>query len=501
MELSTTPSKPEITLEEIHSFKGKYPKQLWYLFTVEMWERFCFYGMRGILTIFMIDQLLVPKQDAILQYAAIQSFVYAFTFVGGIFADKVLGFKKSLIFGAIMMVLGNALVAIAPDSLFYVGISLVVIGTGFFKPNVSSMVGELYRDGDPRKVAGFGMFYSGINIGALLGGILCVYLGKYVSWGLAFGAASFVMLVGLTIFSITKRQLGPIGNSPLAGMPKKQRYLRELLTYVVAIIAVPLIYILVQETTYTDYFMAIIGPAALVYFFIKYFQEKDAAVRSKLLAALIFILFSVAFFALFEQAGGALAAFSKDYLDHTLLFFQVDPNAVNNSANAFFVIIFSPLLGLFWVWLNRKKKEPNTVVKFGIGFILLALSYIVFYTLLFYINAEGKTSLNVFTGGYFVMTLAELCISPIGLSLITSLSPKKLGGMMMGLWFLGSAYGQYFAGMLGTTVLPVLSEQPSLEELVTYCGGFKTLAIGVFGVAILMFVLIPVMKKLMREVK
>ena len=176
----------EITLEQIQNFEGKYPKQLWYLFTEERWERFCFYGMRGVLTIFMADKLLglaLSDKDANLKYGAIQAFVYAFTFLGGIFADKILGFKKSLLFGGIVMIIGNLLIAFSPQDMFYLGITLSIIGTGFFKPNISSMVGELYKEGDPRRDAGFGLFYSGINIGALLGGAVCVYFGTSPDYG------------------------------------------------------------------------------------------------------------------------------------------------------------------------------------------------------------------------------------------------------------------------------------------------------------------------------
>lgn len=491
----------ELTLDEIQDFKGKYPKQLWYLFTVEMWERFCFYGMRGILTIFMIDQLLLAADEAKLRYAAIQSFVYAFTFIGGIFADRFLGFKKSLTFGALLMIIGNALIALSPHDLFYIGIAMTVIGTGFFKPNISSMVGDLYKDGDPRRGAGFSVFYAGINVGAFLGGIICVWLGKGHSWSLAFLAAAFVMLIGLITFTLTKKHLGPIGSSPLKDLLPSKRRLKEIMVYLIAFATLPVIYIMIQNTQYTDYFMYIIGPAALIYFFIKLFQEEDTGARKKLIAALIFIIFSVIFFALFEQAGGSLAVFALNNLHDKLLFFHVDPNMVNNSANAFFVIVFSPLLGIFWLWLNKRKKEPNTVVKFGLGFLLLALSYIVLYTTIFYADASGKTSLNIFTGGYFVMTLSELCISPIGLSMITSLSPKKLGGMMMGLWFLGSAYGQYFAGVLGANVVTASEGASNLQQLQSYCTGYQQLAIGAVIVGVLMLVLTPVVRKLMQEVK
>jgi len=267
-----------ITLEEIQDFKGKYPKQLWALFLVEMWERFCFYGMRGMLTIFMIDKIVglaLTDKDANLQYAAIQAFVYAFTFLGGIFADKVLGFRKSLFFGGMIMILGNLIIAVSPKEFFYIGITLSIIGTGFFKPNVSSMVGDLYKEGDARRDAGYGMFYAGINIGGLLGGALCVYLGKYVSWNYAFLAAAIVMALGLVTFLFTQRTLGPIGDSPLKNMTVSKKRAREIGVYLFSLISVPLILIMVQNTHYTDYFMYTIAPLSIIYFLYETYKVQD----------------------------------------------------------------------------------------------------------------------------------------------------------------------------------------------------------------------------------
>ncbi|WP_333667398.1 peptide MFS transporter, partial [Flavobacterium sp.] len=444
----------KLTLDQIQNFEGQYPKQLWYLFTVEMWERFCFYGMRGVLTIFMADKLLglsLSDKDANLKYGAIQAFVYAFTFIGGIFADKILGFKKSLLFGGLVMIIGNLLIAFSPQNLFYLGITLSIIGTGFFKPNISSMVGELYKEGDSRRDAGFGLFYSGINIGALLGGAVCVYLGtsKDYGWSYAFLSAAIVMFIGLVTFVFTKKSLGPIGDSPIMNQPVKKRTAKEIVVYVGALLSIPLIFIMIKNTDYTDYFMYTIGPLAVLYFLYETYIERDAKAQRKLIAAFVFILFSVIFWAFFEQSGGSLALFAKDNLHHNLLFFDINPNIVNNTSNSLFVIIFSPILGLLWLAMAKKKLEPNTVIKFGLGFLFLALAFYVFYYTKFFADANGLTSLNIFTLAYFVITFGELCLSPIGLSIMTKLSPKRLSGMMMGMWFLASAYGQYAAGLLG----------------------------------------------------
>jgi proton-dependent oligopeptide transporter, POT family len=498
--------KQNLTLEQIQNFEGKYPKQLWYLFTVEMWERFCFYGMRGVLTIFMADRLLglaLSDKEANLKYGAIQAFVYAFTFLGGIFADKILGFKKSLLFGGVVMIIGNLLIAFSPQDMFYLGITLSIIGTGFFKPNISSMVGELYKEGDSRRDAGFGLFYSGINIGALLGGAVCVYFGtsKDYGWSYAFLAAAVVMLIGLVTFVFTKKSLGPIGDSPLLHLPTTKRTTKEIIVYIGALISIPFIFMMIKNTDYTDYFMYTIGPLAILYFLYETYLEKDSKSQRKLIAAFIFILFSVIFWAFFEQSGGSLALFAKDNLHHNLLGFDSNPNIINNTANSLFVIIFSPILGLVWIAMAKKKVEPNTVIKFGLGFLFLALAFYVFYYTKFFADEKGLTSLNIFTLAYFVITFGELCLSPIGLSIMTKLSPKRLSGMMMGMWFLASAYGQYAAGLLGAGMSSPDENASSITKLDGYTQGYYQLAVYALIAGLILIIFTPLVKKLMQEVK
>lgn len=491
-------------LEQIHNFEGKYPKQLWHLFMVEMWERFCFYGMRGVLALFMVEQLLLNDKESNLKYGAIQAFVYAFTFVGGIFADKVLGFKKSLVFGGIVMIIGNLLIGFNPHDFFYYGISLSIIGTGFFKPNISSMVGELYAEGDPRRDAGFSLFYSGINIGALLGGVICVYLGKNFGWSYAFFAAAAVMVIGVIFFLSIKKELGPIGNSPIQHLEPAKRKSREIMVYIGAILCIPLIYIMINDTDYTDRFMFTIGPLAIIYFIYQLVKIKESSGRQKFIAAFIMIAFSVLFFAIFEQAGGSLALFANSNVSPSIFDIETNksfPNIVNNSANSLFVIIFAPILGIVWLWMAKKKIEPNTVIKFGLAFLILAIAYYIFFSLRFFANEQGMTSLGVFTIAYFVVTLSELCLSPIGLSMVTKLSPKNLAGMMMGLWFLASAYGQYLAGILGAGMSDPSPEASLLDKLMAYTDGYYQLAIYSLIAGIILILISPLIRKLMHEVK
>lgn len=491
----------EYTIEKIQGFEGKYPKQIWYLFLTEMWERFSFYGMRGMLAVFMTTQLMFTDQEANLKYGAIQAFVYAFTFIGGLFADKILGFKKSLFWGGILMIIGSFVLAFSPKEMFFLGIAFTVIGTGFFKPNISTMVGALYKEGDVRRDAGFGLFYTGINLGALLGGLLCVYIGKYYSWNIAFSLAGIVMIVGLLTFVFTKKFMGPIGDSPLLKLPESTRKTREILVYIGSLLSIPLIILMVKNTAYTDIFMYTIGPLTLIYLFYE-MRQFTAAENKKLIAALIFIFFSIIFWAFFEQSGGSLSLFALNNLNDSLMGIEgVDPNVVNNTANSVFVIAFSALLGLVWIWMAKKKIEPNTVIKFGLGFLFLSLAFYVFYATKFFAGPDGKTSLDIFTVAYLIITFGELCLSPIGLSIMTKLAPVKLWGVMMGMWFLGSAYGQYVAGLLGAGMASPDPEATAQVKLEGYTEGYQQLAIYALIAGVLLIVISPLIRKLMGAVK
>ncbi|MBI4945160.1 MAG: peptide MFS transporter [Bacteroidetes bacterium] len=494
----------QLTLDEIQAFKGKYPRQLWYLFFSEMWERFCFYGMRGMLVIFMVDKTvgLHMKDDvANLQYGATQAFVYAFTFIGGLFADKILGLRKSLFWGGFLMIAGSCILAINPHDYFFIGIAFTIIGTGFFKPNISTMVGHLYKKGDARTDAGFSLFYAGINLGALIGGYVCVTLGKNYSWNMAFGLAAIVMSISLLTFLFTQRSLGPIGLSPLIKSEDgRSKTWYEYVVYVGSLCVIPLIMLMVSKTEYTDIFMYIIGPCSLIYLFYE-MRHFSLVENKKLIAALVFIVFSIFFWAFFEQSGGSLSLFAANNLHNTVCGIKLDPNGVNNSSNSFFVIIFAALVGMVWLWMNKRKMEPNTVVKFGLGFLFLAIGFYIFYYTRFFADENGVTSLNVFTFAWFIITFGELCLSPIGMSVMTKLSPQKTQAVIMGMWFLASAYGQYFAGILGAGMATANENATLTEKLIAYTDGYRQLAIYALIAGVLMIVISPLVRKLMQEVK
>jgi POT family proton-dependent oligopeptide transporter len=257
---------------------------------------------------------------------------------------------------------------------------------------------------------------------------------------------------------------------------------------------------MVSKTEYTDYFMAIIGPLTLIYLFYE-MSKVTLQERKKLWAALVFILFSIVFWGIYEQSGGSLSIFAAENLNNNLIGMHLDPNGVNNSGGAFFVIILAPLLGLLWIWMNKRKIEPNTIVKFGLGFIFLGLGYYVLFATRFFAIVSGITSLNVFTLALLVITFGELCLSPIGLSIMTKLSTKNLQGMMMGMWFLASAYGQYVAGIIGAGLATAKEGSSKLEILLTYTEGYKQLGLYALIAGIILILISPLVKKLMQEVK
>lgn len=554
------------TIEEIQDFKGKYPKQLWYLFLIEMWERFTFYGMRALLGLYISHLILSanyksasdtdmqtaieafeketgekltkdhPKYYIITsqqkdrdaaeavsnkQYGIINAFIYAMAFIGGLFADKLFGFRRSIFWGGLLMAIGTFLMAVPGAFTFYLGVSILIVGNGFFKPNISTMVGALYRDGDPRRDAGFSLFYSGINIGALLSGLTIAYIGTSYSWSLGFALAGVCMLAGLSLFLFTQKSLGPIG---LAPEPEKlERKVgginRGVLMHLMTLGFIPVFFLLVYYPIDFD-MSALFGKtdkgepyivqlsdiifmsAAVITLGYLIFEISKATKEEgrKLIAAVILIFMSVLFWSFFEQGGGSLNFFANGNVESH----GYNMTSVNNSINAFWVVLFAPLVGLLWLFLNKKKKEPNTVVKFGLGFVFLGLGFLVFFMSKFSATADGKTPLFMFAFAYLVITIGELCLSPIGLSMVTKLSPKRLYGVMMGTWFLASAFGQYGAGLIGAALAKSENADENLtnvQKLEQYTSGYETIAYISIGAGIALIILSPLVRKLMGDVK
>ncbi len=553
------------TVEEIQNFKGKYPKQLWYLFLVEMWERFTFYGMRALLGLYISHLILsvnyMPAPQALIEekvaeyakngetldenhpkwyietslqkerdsaeavsnrrYGMVNAFIYAMAFIGGLFADKLFGFRRSIFWGGCLMAIGTFVMAIPGAFSFYAGISILIVGNGFFKPNISTMVGALYKDGDARRDAGFSLFYSGINIGALLSGVTIGWIGTSYSWSLGFGLAGVFMLLGLGLFIFTQSSLGPIGLPPERVAPKDlgKPVLPAWATFAATLLFIPVFFLMVYYPVAIDLsfmlgfnpdgspkgielsdvvmLIAALGTIGYLYNAIRTATKEEGR---KLIAASILIFFSVAFWSFFEQGGGSLNFFANGNVDGK----GFNMTAVNNSLNALFVIALSPLIGLLWLSLNKRGKEPSTVVKFGLGFVLLGGGFLLFYASKFFADEKGMTPLLLFGLAYLAITLGELCLSPIGLSIMTKLSPKRLYGVMMGTWFLASAFGQYGAGLIGAALATgdgTVENMTNLQKLDQYTSGYQMIGIISVGAGILLILLSKPIRKLMGSVR
>lgn len=545
-----------LTVEQIQNFKGKYPKQLWYLFLIEMWERFTFYGMRALLGLYISHLILsvdyhsvsAPEKAKIVKefevsnaeilnekhpqyyirtseqkyrddaeaisnkrYGTIQAFIYAMAFIGGLFADKLFGFRRSIFWGGILMAIGTFLMAIPGSFAFYAGVSILIVGNGFFKPNISTMVGSLYKEGDPRRDAGFSLFYSGINIGALLSGLIIAYIGTSISWSLGFALAGVCMLIGLGLFVFTQKTLGPIGLVPYPEKLNKKvaGINRGALIHAATLLLIPLFFLFVYYPMDINLGSVTLSLTDLIFllaavFTIGYiiYQIRTATKEEgrKLTVAGILILFSVVFWSFFEQGGGSLNFFALGNVESN----GFNMTSVNNSINALWVVLLAPIIGLFWLYLNKKNKEPNMIVKFGYGFIFLGLGFLIFYSSKFFANPNGITPIWTFIFAYLIVTLGELCLSPIGLSMVTKLSPTRLHGVMMGTWFLASAYGQYGAGLIGATLAKgdnSIENPTNYQKLMQYTSGYESIGYIALISGVILILISPQLKKMMGGVR
>ncbi len=483
-----------------------HPKALYMLFFTEMWERFTFYGMRSLLILFMTSQMFYPDEKANLIYGSYQALVYAMPLFGGMLADRLLGFRRSIVFGGVIMALGSFVMAIPSEIAFYAGMGFIVVGNGFFKPNISSIVGKLYAENDPRRDSGFSLFYMGINIGALLGGLLCGYVGQRINWHLGFGLAGVFMIVGLFVFNRGKHLLDGKGEAPNDAALVRPSFLgvrNDLTTFGLALLCVPLFMYLLFNYQVMDYVFNPLGLAALAYLLFLAFTEKERKATQQMLAAIVMIIFSVLFWGFYEQAGGSLNLYALRNVDLTLFGGQESAAAVNNGVNPLLVILLSPVFAALWVWLSSRRIEPNTPMKFGLAFLQLALGFYMFILGGSFAD-NGMVPIIYFILGYMFLSSGELCISPIGLSMITKLSPARLVGMMMGAWFLASAFGQFVAGKVGAMMaMPTVDGEttlPPAESLLIYSGVFQDIAYISLGAGVLLLALTPVLKKWMHGI-
>jgi POT family proton-dependent oligopeptide transporter len=481
------------------------PKQLYLLFFAEMWERFSFYGMKALLIAYMTSQLNYddPKAYAILgSYAAL---VYTMPMFGGFMADRFIGFRRAIIFGGILMTIGHLVLALPNDWSFFYGMAFIICGNGFFKPNISSLVGTLYSKNDPRRDSGFSIFYMGINIGAALGGALCAYVGTEINWHYGFGLAGIFMLIGLIVFVIGKKSLGQRGlppndaalKKPVAGFIKP-----EWLIYGGTLLVVPLVVTLFHQYEVMDYIMFGLGIISLIYVLSIAIKLEEEA-KLKLYAALVMIIFSIVFWAVYEQNAGAMNLLAERNSKMTLLGMDLPELSVNNFLPPGWVIVLTLLVAPLWPWLNKRGKEPSTPLKFAISFIFLGIGFYIFYLGCLANESTGVIPLWPFVVGYMFIILGELCISPIGLSMVTKLSPVKMVAMMMGIWFFASAIGEFLAGKIGSMMsVPqnILAKNDPVLSLPYYADVIQKIGIASVIIGILLMFTVPLLKRWMKDI-
>ena len=477
-----------------------HPKGMVTLFFTEMWERMSFYGMRALLVLYMtaaVDSTFNPgmglsSEAAQAIYGIYVGMVYFMVIPGGWLADNILGHQKAVLIGAIIIAMGHITLAIPLSETFFLGLALVVIGTGLLKGNISTIVGKLYKEGDTRIQAGYTIFYMSINIGSALGFLVVAWLGEKIGWHWGFGAAGIGMIFGVMQYIFFKRLLGEAANQPNA-MPVAQRngYLKWskiTAAFMVIVLGLGLSgYITIDAEVFAENFAIFLTVVAFIYFsYLFLFAGLSKAEKKNLFLLLILFIGAVAFWSGFDQSGSSLSLFAKEFTDLNVLGYEI-PVGWLQLANPIFVVIFAPIFAGIWMHLGRMNLDPSLPMKFAIGLFFMALS---FGVMIYAVNLAMEVSpvgMQWLIITYLLQTWGELALSPIGLSAFSKYAPKKYVGQMFGLWFLASAIGGVLSGLLGGDALVdgLESISPVFEFMINYylVIGLVLVAVAAFGIA------------------
>jgi POT family proton-dependent oligopeptide transporter len=458
----------------------RHPLGLRTLFFTEMWERMSYYGMRALLVLFMVDAvetggLGFTDKNATAIYGLYTAAVYMVMLPGGWIADRLLGAQKAVWYGGILIMCGHFILAIPNMQTFFVGLLFVVLGTGLLKPNISAIVGELYAPGDPRRDAGFTIFYMGINLGGAIGPLICSTLGEseWFGWHYGFAAAGVGMLVGLIQYARTSYRLGPAGLKPsldrdnpgdLKGIRTRWRFVITALIIILLMTGLLLAGIVtVDPQLLAGSTTLIVAALAGLYFIYLFAFGRLSIIEKKRLVVIIILFFAAAmFWAGFEQAGSSLNLFAERYTDRMVGAFEI-PAGWFQSLNPTFIIILAPFYSALWVALARRHLDPSTPAKFAIGLIILSLGFAVMIGAAQLVVQGNKVLPTWLFFTYLLHTMGELALSPVGLSATTKLAPKRYVGQMMGVWFLGAALGSIIAGLIaGEFNAEAVDEMPGL---------------------------------------
>ena len=501
--MATTAARPSA---DDRSFFG-HPRGLSTLFFTEMWERFSYYGIRPLLILFMTAALFdggfgFERETASAIVGIYAACVYLASLPGGWIADRWLGLRRAIWYGGVLIALGHlsiALSSVFAQGAFFLGLIFIVAGTGLLKPNISAIVGDLYPEGGGRRDAGFSIFYMGINIGALLAPLITGYLGERVGWHWGFGAAGVGMVIGLITYKLRAQEtLGNIGLSPSVG-PEEQRRVRNVVLIgcgvIVLVVALALLGVFtINAPAVAARMRDIMLGMALVYFaYLFFFAGLTTDEKKRVAVIVVLFVFATIFWSAFEQAPTSLNLFAADFTDRNLFGWEV-PILWLQSVNSLFVIVFAPVFAMVWVAMARRGKNPSSPAKFAFGLFFAGLGFLVMVSAANQVIAGGgavKVSMMWLTVSYLLQTFGELALSPVGLSSMTKLAPRKFVGQMMGVWFMAAALGNLIAGIVGGHVDPErLDQMPAL---------FQRTAMSLFiAAAVLALMVIPI-RRMMRE--
>ena len=480
-----------------------HPQGLFVLFFAEMWERFSYYGMRALLIFYLTKHWLFDDEKASVIYGAYTALVYITPVIGGYLADKYLGQRKAVLFGAVLLTFGHFMMGFEGDggtgdaalNVFWLALSFIIVGSGFLKANISVIVGQLYSRTDTRRDAAYTIFYMGVNIGAAVGTLVAGWLGETYGWSYGFGAAGVGMLIGLIVFVWGKPLLMGKGEAPdparLAAPVAGIKF--EWLLYAVGFLAVGLCWWLIQYQSVIGW---VLGGAGLIlvsyvlYTAVFTLPKED---RDRIFAAIFLIVGSILFWALFEQAGSSLNLYTDRYVDRNMAGIDVKAS-IFQSINPIYIALLAPLFAMLWQWLGKRGIEPSAPAKFGLALVQLGLGFLVLVAGA--ANGVATPVLFIFLL-YLLHTTGELCLSPVGLSAMNRLAPVHMASLIMGTWFFASATGNFAAGLIAaaTGAESASGEAASQQTVLDVYSTIGWVAIGV-GVAV--FAISPMVKKLMH---
>ncbi|MGE0031105.1 MAG: peptide MFS transporter [Steroidobacteraceae bacterium] len=490
------------SIPEFRQIMG-HPGPLWMLFMSEFWERFAFYGIRWALVLYIVAQFHDGSQagqaDANLTYGSYLALVYAGAIFGGYVADKIIGYQRSILIGAVFMAAGLFMIMLPDPMLFKFGLATIIVGNGLFKPNISTMVGKLYSTADERRDSGFTIFYMGINMGAFIAPIITGWLANSLfgsdaapAYQYVFGAAGIGMLISLVWFYFGRRQLQGIGRPPAEAPGHK----RVAYVAIGALCAIPLVFSLLAlggETLQYVLTALFVGLAAML--MIEGIRD-GAVARDKTIAMLIIFAFNILFWMFYEQAGNSFTFLADQIVDRIFGDF-VFPTAWFQSVPPLAVIMLAPVFAWIWVWMSKRNVNPSIPRKFGLGLLFNGLAFLLLmFALSNLVGDEGKIPFWTLFAAYIIQVLGELCLSPIGLSMVTKLAPVRLVGLGMGGWFLSTGIGNNLSGIFASVVSGETG-MTTTSALSGYTFGFWALV----GSGAVLFLIAPLIQRLMHGVK